>query len=94
MQVTRDDKGELDSYAWPGGYPIFYMTKDNSVLCADCANRKNGSEAILATEPIGEDDFYDPQWTIVAADINYEDDFLYCDHCNAQIESAYGDPDK
>ena len=27
----------LDSYAWPGGYQISYVTRDNRVLCPYCA---------------------------------------------------------
>ena len=34
----RDDSGQLPAYAWPGGYPILYLDKDNNVLCPDCAN--------------------------------------------------------
>lgn len=33
----------------------------------------------------------DAEWTIVASEINYEDPTLYCDHCNARIESAYAE---
>ena len=35
----------------------------------------------------------DPGWCIEAVDVNWEDDSLICCHCNAEIESAYGDPD-
>ncbi len=81
----RNDKGELPTYAWPGGYPIFYVTADNGVLCAsdECAN---GPEA--------RDTDADDQWRIVAADIHYEGAQLVCDHCNGTIDSAYGDPNK
>lgn len=36
------DNGELPAYAWPGGYPIYYLTtdKDNAVLCPACANKE------------------------------------------------------
>jgi hypothetical protein len=30
-------------------------------------------------------------WCLVAVDVNYEDNALYCDHCNARIESAYAE---
>ena len=33
----------------------------------------------------------DPQWEVIVADINYEDNMLYCDHCSQRIDSAYGD---
>ena len=46
-------EGELVSYAWPGGYPVIYITEDNGVLCPDCANGKNDSEAYLDTDNRG-----------------------------------------
>lgn len=61
----------LPAYAWPGGYPMFYVDKDNHVLCNDCADK--------CRENI---QFYD---------LNWEDDSLFCDICNAHIESAYGE---
>lgn len=69
---------EWPAYAWPGGYEIHYITHDCGVLCHQCAN-----EHLDLTL----DD--DPQWQIIAADINYENNYLYCDHCNRDIEPAY-----
>lgn len=28
---------ELPSHAWPGGYPMYYLTKQGNVLCPACA---------------------------------------------------------
>jgi hypothetical protein len=28
----------LPKYAWPGGYPIYYVDGEDNVLCASCAN--------------------------------------------------------
>lgn len=69
--------GKLDAYAWPGGYPIFYLDGENSVLCPDCADSAREDE-VKSFRP-------------VACDVNYEDDSLYCDQCSKQIESAYGE---
>ncbi len=66
------------------GYPLIYLTADDSVLCPECANGGNGSEAA-----IGHDD---KQWRITAVDVYWEGAPLECDHCNGEIESAYGDP--
>ena len=33
----KDELGNFIDYAWPGGYPVFYLTRD-SVLCPTCAN--------------------------------------------------------
>lgn len=72
---------EWESYAWPGGYPIYYVTDDGGVLCPACANK----EIMRTIDP------EDRQFFILAGDINYENEDLWCDHCNKQIESAYGD---
>lgn len=65
--------GNRESYAWPGGYPLFYISKQNNICCPECANRE-----------------VDQSDEIIAMDINYEDDDLYCDDCGKKIESAYG----
>ena len=74
------ENGKLQSFAWPGGYPIYYLCADNGVLCPDCANE----HIDMLSDPD------DRQWHVIAADANYEDDSLFCDHCSRQIESAYG----
>ena len=71
--------GELPRYAWPGGYPMYYLAADNGVLCPTCAN-KFDSERDNAT-----------QLEPIAYDINYEDALLYCENCNKRIESAYAE---
>lgn len=41
MRPKRDEKGHFPAYAWPGGYPIIYITCDGGdVLCATCADRE------------------------------------------------------
>lgn len=79
-------KGQLPHYAWPGAYRIFYMCADGGLLCSDCANGGNGSEA--STDPDTPSD-----WRIEAYDVYWEGPDTYCDHCNKTIESEYGDPD-
>jgi len=39
MLPARDDSGNFPAYAWPGGYPLFYLDKENNVLCPACASR-------------------------------------------------------
>ncbi len=82
MEVSRQP---LDSWAWPGGYPIFYITSDGAALCPDCVNKE--IEQIDASVTAKEND----GWRVVAADINYEDGELTCDHCSKRIESAYAE---
>ena len=94
MHTTRqalknllDDNGKLPTYAWPGGYPIEYVTADGGLLCPACANGENGSEATINQDAPAD-------WRIEAADVYWEGPVQFCDHCNSQIESAYGDPDE
>jgi hypothetical protein len=72
--------GTLPSYGWPGGYPILYLTTKADILCATCAkdNLDQGEDC---------------PWPVVGWDIHYEGPSEYCANCNAEIESAYGDPD-
>jgi hypothetical protein len=88
--ITRDETGKLPGYAWPGCYEIHYMTRDGAILCHQCTNRENGSEAYTGVSPDG---IPDPQWEIVACDIHWEGEPLQCDHCNRTIDSEYGVPD-
>ena len=81
LDHIRDEQGKLPAYAWPGGYTILYLAKDNGILCPKCANAFNP-----ATDN-------DEQLEPVAYDVYYEGPTEYCEHCNAEIESAYGDPE-
>lgn len=69
--------GTLPAYAWPGAYPVIYLTRDGSVLCPDCANKP-------------EDECSDP---VVVGDVFWEGTPLECDDCGKSMESAYGDPE-
>lgn len=75
--VLRPLRREWPKYAWPGGYPLYYITRDAGLLCATCANKN-----LKLT--LGDD----PQWQIEEVEVNYED-FMTCDNCNTQIEAAY-----
>ena len=85
MKPVRNESGKFDAYAWPGGYQIVYLTADGGTLCPACANGDNGSDASDTSE--------DPQWQIIDQDVYWEGPALTCDHCHADIASAYGDPD-
>ena len=67
-------------YAFPGGYQLIYITADNGVLCAACANNEQCNDR-------NDDQFY-----IVDYFIHWEGESMYCDHCNAELESEYGIP--
>ena len=83
LREIRDEKtGKLPAYAWPGGYPMYYVTSDGAVCVP--------SVLTIPEDPIHEDGQSDG-WKVEAYDINYEDASLYCDHCNKRIESAYAE---
>ena len=82
MKPERDDTGTFPAYAWPGGYPLFYLMADGGTLCPKCQN-----DARETDEECPDDD----QWRAVAVDVNWEDSDLYCDHCGDRIESAYAE---
>lgn len=81
--LPRNSDGTLAAFAWPGGYPITYLLADNACICPACANGRNGSCASVYHE--------DKQWQIVAAFIRWEGPIEQCEHCNADMESAYGE---
>jgi len=72
-------------YAWPGGYPCYFITSDGAALSFDAVRRELRSilESIASNANDG--------WRIVALEINWEDAALYCEHTGQKIESAYGD---
>lgn len=67
------------------GYPHYYVAKDCGIICPCCLKEN----LKLICEEMAEG--WDNQWIVIACEINYEDDSLYCDNCYKQIISAYGD---
>jgi len=55
-------------------------------------NGEDGSE-VGSDDVVYDDGTSDPQWTVIAAGTYDEGPVIQCDHCNADIESSYGDPD-
>ena len=86
LEKHRDSAGELPSFAWPGGYQIVYVLGDGALLCPDCANGENGSEA-------SDDPDMDAQWRLDDLQVHEEGPAETCAHCGKAIESAYGDPE-
>lgn len=84
---TKQLKEEIraGAYAWPGGYPKFAVTSDGECLCCACVV-KEYKQILYAVKHQLRDG-----WRVDWFDINWEDQDLYCDNCNAHIESAYGE---
>ena len=76
MTLPRDNDGLLSAWAWPGGFEIFYLDSQGSILCYRCARDSDSDpEEIQGFRPV---DY----------GINWESE-LYCDDCSTQIEAAY-----
>lgn len=86
--TVADFNEALDEpYAWPGGYPRYFITDDGEALSYKAAKEEADQirEAIQARENNG--------WRVIGVDINWEDPALYCAHTNERIESAYAEDD-
>jgi len=72
-------------YAWPGGYPLYFITGDGAALCHECGKTegKRICDSIREQATDG--------WRVEAQVVNWEDPSLYCDHCGGRIESAYAE---
>ena len=71
------------AYAWPGGYPVFWLMDDGGVLAFDVCKteRHNMLESLATNSRDG--------WRPVALEINWEDTEMFCAHTGARIEAAY-----
>lgn len=78
-------KGHARAYAWPGEYPVYFVTSDGAALCPKCTTKER-AQIFRSTHEHSRDG-----WAIEGADINWEDSSLYCDHCGERIESAYAE---
>lgn len=77
---------ETGAYAWPGGYPLYFICADGEALSFKAA--QENAELIrqqIAEPALGKD------WQVIAIDVNWEDASLYCAHTNTRIESAYAE---
>jgi len=71
-------------YAWPGGYPLYFITSDGAALSYAAAKAEKRNVLWSVGHKINDG------WRIVGLDINWEDPELTCDHTGEPIESAYG----
>ena len=71
-------------YAWPGGYPLYFLARDGSVL-SFAAVRGEFRQVLRAQRHPGTDCW----WEIDAACINWEDESLFCAHTGQPIPCAY-----
>ena len=73
------------AFAWPGCYPLYFITRDGAALSFEAAREQF---AAIAREYL---DDTSTGWRVVACEVNWEDSELCCDHTGRRIESAYGE---
>jgi len=88
LKDWKDNDGKFIAFAWPGGYPVAYLAEDGDTFCPDCANGENGSDATTV------DDGSRSGWLVIGGFIHYEGPPEICAHCDAEVASAYGDPEE
>lgn len=73
-------------YAWPGGYPVYFVMADGEALsfAAAKAERRQMLDAMTGAG-------WGDMWTPVALEVNWEDGQLVCAHSGERIESAYAE---
>lgn len=72
-------------FAWPGGYPMYFVLEDGHALSFKGARRRLREILYDMTHDVTGDG----SWHIVGLDVNYEDDDLYCEETGEKIEPAY-----
>jgi hypothetical protein len=74
------------AYAWPGGYPCYFIAADGEALSfeAICDNIRQVMRETKHPEAL-------QQWRVIAFEINWEDSALFCAHTYKRIESAYAE---
>lgn len=95
--ITRCDQFNLalsnGGYAWPGGYPLYFVMADGEALAFSVAGLPDVAPLIRDAIIAGPNQYMD-EWRVVAVAINHEDNELTCVHTGRKIECAYGDDDE
>lgn len=53
--LRGQNDGKLPAYAWPGGYPFYYLSADGRTWCPNCANQNDAEPPITAYDVNYED---------------------------------------
>ena len=72
-------------YAWPGGYPCYFLMADGEPLSFKAA-QENRKQIVFA---LAHGTRHNDDWKPVAFEINYEDENMICAHSGKHIECAY-----
>ena len=85
--VGRTPQAGLPWFAWPGGGEIVYTDEFHNTICGKCASE-------LVQELASETDPDERAMVTRVIDwyVYHEGATFFCDECNAEIKSMYGDP--
>lgn len=87
MMTTAQIKASLRAgkYAWPGGYPCYFVTCDGEPLSFEAV--RTNYRVVCGVARAGKPN----EWGVVGVYINYEDPAMFCAHTGLRIESAYAE---
>lgn len=84
MKNTTEFKNFIrEPFCFPGGYKKIMLAADGGCICHNCA--KDNFKLILKETRTGWDD----QWFFNTCFVNWEGEFLTCDHCGATLDPEY-----
>ncbi len=87
IETTTDLKATLRAgeWAWPGGYPMFFTTRDGASLSFASVRKelRNILDSIKTQTSDG--------WLVNGCSVNWEDAALRCEHSGERIQSAYAE---
>ena len=85
LSLADVKKAIREPYAWPGGYPLYFVMADGEALSIDAARENFREICSVHIQAPARD------WTVAAVAVNWEDANLYCAHTNKRIPSAYAE---
>ena len=86
IQTSKDLKEAIRQgpYAWPGGYPLYFITEDGGALSFETVRQQY--KGVLDSVRCNNND---GGWRVIAMEINYDNCDLIDDHTGELIECAY-----
>jgi hypothetical protein len=76
---------EHGPYAWPGGYPCYFVCADGKPLSFESA--KTNADLVRSAF----NDEWESEWRVIGFEVNWEDPELYCADSGKRIPSAYAE---
>jgi hypothetical protein len=85
--TTKQLKQQLrdGSFAWPGGYPLYFIADDGAALSFEAVTENIKSVIWSMRHKVSDG------WRVIGCEVNWEDDSMTCAHTGELIGSAYGE---